>query len=112
MLDRPGVLAVIGKLVTAGMAEHVAVDQEREACSLTGPRDHPLIASNAQRRLPFGHEDMDAFEAVRHFSLQFAQCPHFPAANGVNAGHSALAATDVQLAGSEIYVVPTEFDQL
>ena len=28
MLDRPGVLAVIGKLVTAGVAEHVAVNKK------------------------------------------------------------------------------------
>jgi hypothetical protein len=54
------------------MAEHVAVDQEREACSLASPRNHSLIASNAQRRLAFGHKDMDAFKAVRHFPLQFA----------------------------------------
>jgi hypothetical protein len=55
---------------------------------------------------------MGAFQAVRHFPLQFAQCAHFPTANGVNAGHSALAATDVQLAGPEIHVIPAQFDQL
>src|SRR5262245_66592697 len=98
MLDRPGVLAVIGKLVTAGVTEHVAVNKKWESRSLPGPRNHPLIASNAQRRLPFGHEDMDAFEAVRHFPLQFAQCPHFPASNGVIGGLSALVALGLRLA--------------
>jgi hypothetical protein len=30
VLDRPRVLAVVGKLVTAAMPKHVAVDEERE----------------------------------------------------------------------------------
>src|SRR4029450_6852127 len=50
MLNRPGVLAVIGKLVTAGMAEHVAVNEKWESRSLARPRNHSLIGSNAQRR--------------------------------------------------------------
>jgi hypothetical protein len=47
VLDCPRILAVIGQLVAAAMAQHVAVDQEREACCLSGPGDHALIASHA-----------------------------------------------------------------
>ena len=47
MLDRPRVLAVIGKLVPAGMTQHVAVNKKWEASRLASPRDHALIAGNA-----------------------------------------------------------------
>src|SRR5262249_58802653 len=69
VLDGPSVLAVIGELVTAGMAQHVAVDQEREASSLPSPRHHALTTSNAQWCLPFGQEDVDAAHIFRHFPL-------------------------------------------
>ena len=47
VLDCPCVLAVIGELVAAGVAKHVTVDKEREACCLSGPGNHALIASHA-----------------------------------------------------------------
>ena len=47
VLDCPCVLAVIGELVAAGVAKHVTVDQEREACCPSGPGNHALIASHA-----------------------------------------------------------------
>jgi hypothetical protein len=48
VLNGAGVLAVVGELVAARMAEHVRVDQEREARGLASPRNHALIASHAQ----------------------------------------------------------------
>src|SRR5262245_42087028 len=50
VLDRPRVLTVIGKLVPARMAQHVAVHEEREAGGLSSSRNHALIASHADRR--------------------------------------------------------------
>ena len=40
MLDRSGVLAVIGELVTAAMAQHMAVSEETEASTLASSGDH------------------------------------------------------------------------
>jgi hypothetical protein len=54
VLDRSGVLAVVRKRVAAGMAQHVAINEEREPSSLAGPSDHALIAgalSGAPRSL-------------------------------------------------------------
>ena len=48
VLDRPGVLAVVCELVAAGMPQHVTVNEEGEARGLANPRDHALIAGNAQ----------------------------------------------------------------
>jgi len=59
VLDRPRVLPIIGELVAAGMSQHVAVDQERETRSLAGTGNHPLIARNAQWRIPLGNGAMN-----------------------------------------------------
>src|SRR5262245_37541353 len=60
VLDRPGVLAIVCELVAAGMAQHVAVNEEGEACGLASPRDHALIAGNAERRQAFGNKHVGA----------------------------------------------------
>ncbi len=51
-LDAAGIVAVIGALVAAAMAQHVAVDQESELGGNPSPGHHPLIAGDAQRRAP------------------------------------------------------------
>src|SRR5262244_2926065 len=60
VLNCPRVVPVISELVAAGMPQHVAVDQERETISLAGSGNHPLIARNAQWRIPLGNEDVNA----------------------------------------------------
>ena len=47
VLDGSGILAVIGKLVTAAMAQHVAMNEKTEPGRLARPRNHALVASNA-----------------------------------------------------------------
>ena len=42
--------------------------------SLAGAGNHPLIARNAQWRIPLGNEDVDA----RGFPLQPTQCSQLP----------------------------------
>jgi hypothetical protein len=108
VLDSPGVLAVIGKLVAAAMPQHVAVDQEPEPRSLTGPRNHALIAGYAQRRPALADEDIRA--RYHPFPMQLAQCSAFPGPNWMHAGCPALGPTDVQLASGEVDVVPTPED--
>ena len=49
VLDRSRVLAVIGKLITAAMPQHVAMHEEGKLGSLASPGHHALIAGPAQR---------------------------------------------------------------
>jgi hypothetical protein len=42
VLDRPRVLAIVGELITAGMPQHVAENEEWEARGLAGPSNHAL----------------------------------------------------------------------
>jgi hypothetical protein len=39
MLDRPGVVALVGELEAANMAEHVGMDREAEFCLFASPGD-------------------------------------------------------------------------
>jgi hypothetical protein len=61
-LNGPRVLPVIGKLVAAGMTQHVAMNQEREFGSLSHPVNHPLIACNAKRGAALAHEDVQRLD--------------------------------------------------
>ena len=70
VLDRPRVLAVVGQLVAAGVPQHVAVNEEGKARSLTSTSDHALIPGHAERRLALGHEDVDTARALRRFPLK------------------------------------------
>src|SRR5215475_3690085 len=47
VLDRPCVLAIVCELVSTGMPQHVAVNEEGEARGFASPRDHALIPGNA-----------------------------------------------------------------
>ena len=60
VLDGSRVLAVVRKLVAAGVPQHVAVDREWEARGLTSPRDHALIAGNAEGSQAFRNKHVDA----------------------------------------------------
>src|SRR5262245_5530089 len=60
VLDCPRVLAIVCELVAAGVPQHVAVNEEAEARGLASPRDHALIASNAQGCQTLTDEYIDA----------------------------------------------------
>ena len=60
VLDCAGVLAVVCELVAAGMPQHVTVNEEGEARGLASPRDHALIAGNAQGCQALTDEHIDA----------------------------------------------------
>jgi Bacterial extracellular solute-binding protein, family 7 len=60
VLDCTGVLAVVCELVAAGMPQHVTVDEKWESGGLASPRDHALIAGNAEGCQALTDEDMDA----------------------------------------------------
>ena len=49
ILDRACVVAIVGKLVAGRVPQHVAVDQEAEACGPSCSRDHALIPGHRQR---------------------------------------------------------------
>ena len=57
-LDGASVVAVVGKLIAAKMAQLVAVNEEREAGGLASPRNHALISGYGQRRAALRDKDV------------------------------------------------------
>jgi hypothetical protein len=97
MLDRSGVLTVVGQLVAAAVAQHVAVDKKPELGRLAGPGNHALVAGDAERRPALRHEHVRA--GCHRFPLQPPQCPAFLGSYWMHAGCPALGSTHVQSAG-------------
>src|SRR5262249_53684912 len=50
VLDRSGVPPIVGQLVAARVAQHMAADLEREARRLARARNHALVTCHAQGR--------------------------------------------------------------
>src|SRR5690349_13740322 len=67
MLNRPGVLAVIGKLVTRSVTEHVWMHWEPNPCRHSGPGDDLSNTGRCKRPFPFPSENV---RGVRIISLQ------------------------------------------
>jgi hypothetical protein len=59
------------------MAQHVAVNEERKACSLASASNHALIASHAERRQALGDKHIGAGFRL---TLQPSQGTQFPPA--------------------------------
>ena len=57
-LDGASVVAVVGELEPAGMAQHVGVYKEREFRRHARPGNHALISGCGQRRATFRDEDV------------------------------------------------------
>src|SRR3979490_1307327 len=56
-LDCPGVVALVGECVAAGMAQHVRMRLQFEARGQGGPLDHPGKAGGRERGAPLADED-------------------------------------------------------
>src|SRR5262249_23055071 len=56
VLDRSGIPPIVGQLVAARVAQHMAADLEREARRLASARNHALVTCHAQGRHALGGE--------------------------------------------------------
>src|SRR5262245_4776007 len=59
VLDRSGVPPIVGQLVAARVAQHMAADLEPEACRLANARNHALVTCHAQGRQALGGEHVE-----------------------------------------------------
>ena len=93
VLDLSGVPPIVGQLVTAGVAQNVAADPEREAGRLASARDHALVACHTQGRQALGNKHV---QAGLPLALKPAQGAEFAPAN--------RRAHAVALVGSRIHL--------
>src|SRR5262249_13139037 len=109
VLDRSRVPPIVGQLVAARVAQHMAADLEREARRLTSARNHALVTCHAQGRQTLGAEHV---EPQLPLPLQASHGAELAPTDRVDAGRPALGAAHMQLAGAEIDIVPSQGDKL
>src|SRR5262245_7024393 len=109
VLDRSSVPPIVGQLVAARVAQHMAADLEREARRLASARNHALVTCHAQGRQALGGEHV---KPRLPLPLQAAQGAEFAPTNRVDTRAPALGAAHMQLAGAEIDIVPAQGDKL
>jgi hypothetical protein len=108
-LQRPGVMAVVGKLVAAGMPEHVRVDGEGEPGRLTEQRQQLAEGRRRHGPAPLAGEHVDALGYL--LALEAAQVADFGASDEMHAGPAVLAAGDMEATLREIEHVPSQGTQ-
>ena len=91
ILDQPRVMARVGHGVTAGVAEHLGVDLEGEAGSLTDTLHKAVDGVGGERPAPLRLEH----EGTLCIPLQFAQHAQFIATNRVNSRLAVLLPPDM-----------------
>ena len=64
MLDRPGVMAIVGQLEAAPVTEHVRMDREGDSGLLPCPCHQLAHRGGGQRPLAFGDEDVGRLRIV------------------------------------------------
>ena len=108
VLNRPGIVAVIGQLEAGRMAEHMGMD--REAQLRLGPRTRDNLAKGRVRHGPFALRDED-IRRVRILPRQLAEGAEFDPIQGVRAWQPILPTTDVEQAVPEVDLVPAQRKQ-
>jgi len=104
-LDGPGVVALVGKRVAAGVAQHVRMRLEFKAGTGGGALDHPGKAGGGERGAALADKDEWGWSAL---PLQPAQGPELVAAQGMGAGGAVLDPPHVQDRGIEVHLLPAE----
>ncbi len=108
-LDGARVVAIIGELEAAGVAQHVRMSEEREFRGDARPGHHPLISGDGQRRAAFRNEDV---WGRWRFAQELAQCSAFPRRYRMHAVVPALGPAHMQAPGGEVDIVPAQRRQL
>jgi hypothetical protein len=108
MLDSPGVMSVVGEFEAAGMAQHMGMDGEADACNLTGTSEDLSHIVGGERPPAFGQENINALGIV---TAQTAQGAQLGSADRMGRGGTVLSSSDVQQALAKIDLVPTQGDE-
>lgn len=104
-LQRAGIDAIVCQLIAAGMSQHMDVRLDAEIGRDGRPLDHAGKPGRRQRGAAFRHEHEWRLLA---FAVMFAQRPHFPTVQWVRGRRPVLDATDVQVCGVEVDLLPAQ----
>src|ERR1017187_2970573 len=108
LLDRPGVLSVVGQFVAGRMTQHGRVDGKPGARLPSGAGYDLAHRMRRQRSLALTHEHIGR---ARILPLQPAQRPKFRPTQRMHGGYPVLEPGDVHQALSKIHLVPAQIHQ-
>ena len=109
-LQCTGVGALVGKLETTGMPQHVRMRLKAELGGNAQPRHHLPPPRSAKGRAALGREHERRWRLLVAFEP--AQRPEFDAAQGVNGWSAVLGAADMDLPVGKVDGVPAQRHQL
>ena len=95
MLQCARVVAIVGELKTAGMAQHVWVDREWHVGSLADALDEPVETYGTDWPAALGNEHISLSRVI---APELAKRPHLVTADRMHAGNAVLDAVNVQAA--------------
>ena len=109
LLDRARVVALVRKLVSGGVPEHVRMDGEGEIRELAGARDQLPGRRRRHRSAALGHEQI---RRLRILAPQLAESSKLGPADRVRGRETVLQARDMHQAGLEVNLLPAHRDEL
>ena len=109
VLQSSGIVSIVRKLVSAGMAQHVRMDRERHLGGFPEALDKPMEADWAHWSTALGNEH----EGVgRMFATQLTERSHFITTDRVNARDPTFRAMNVHAALGQLDLMPLEIAHL
>jgi hypothetical protein len=109
MLQRAGVVAVIGQLEAAGVPQHVWMDGKRHLGGLAEPYHEMMEAHRADWSATLGNEHMGF---ARVLTPQLAQRADLIATNRMDARRAVLGSADMQPTGIKLDLLPFQVAHL
>ncbi len=109
LLDRSGVVPLIGELVAGRVPEHVRMDREGEFRALAGARDQLPCRRRRHRSAALRHEQVGR---LRILTAELTQRPELGPADRMRRGQAVLKSRDVDQAGLQVDLLPAHRDEL
>lgn len=109
ILQSAGIVTSVREGVATGVAEHVGVNLEGQACPLPGALNEPIKRIPCERTVSLRDKDKRRFRCL---TLQLAQGAELVTADRVRGRLADLGPADVQRSGREIYLGPFQLAKL
>src|SRR6516165_8616176 len=109
VLQGPRVVAIIGQLEPAGMAQHVGVDREWHLRGFPEALDKPVETDGTDWAAALGNEHVGVLRVIPSY---FTQSPHLVTADRMYAGNPVLDTVNVQAALGQLDLLPLQVADL
>jgi hypothetical protein len=105
VLERSGVMPIVGELEASRVPEHVGVNRECEPCRFSGSGDHFEEACSRGGTTALGDKDVSGFHIL---PAKLTQGSDFLAAQRMNVIDAARCSSDMQSAAVQLDLIPSQ----